>query len=157
MEDLSHILFMGPFSEPPVKSTMFFNGEIHDESRAWALLRRAKMVIERQHSGRSRRCLYRKFLRCFQGYKFLLLWDYVTKKNYLMNYAVGYDRVFSAHGDATGEIRDRWGLPAAFWPYGYDAKMLYPISDCPVRYDVGFCGSLGERPGWEAHPVYSKR
>lgn len=148
---------MGPFLEPPVKGASFFNGDIHDESQAWTLLRRAKVVIERQHSGRSRRCLYRKFLRFFGGHKFLVLWDYVTKKNYLKNYALGYDKICSVHALAEAQVRDRWGSRAQFWPHGYDPGMSYPVSDCRARYDVGFCGFLGERPGWESHPIYVRR
>ncbi len=157
MADLNDILFMGHFSEAPVKGAMFYNGTIHREHDLWPLLNKAKVVIEIEHITLSRRCYYRKYLRFFQGHKFLVLWDYVTRKNYLKNYAIGYDRIFSVHAQAGDEIYDRWGKPAKFWPHGYNPKVSYPVEDCLIRYDIGFCGFLGERPGWESNPIYSKR
>jgi len=157
MADLSDILFMGHFSKCPVEGVMFYNGEIHQEYDLWPMLNKARVIIEIEHVTPSRRCYYRKYIRFFQGHKFLVLYDYVTRKNYLKNYSVGYDRIFSVHAQAEKEIRDRWGNPAKFWPHGYDSEKSYPIEGCRVRYDIGFCGFLGERPGWGSNPIYSKR
>lgn len=157
MTAFKNILFVGPFSASPLPGAMFYNGDIHQEDNLWSLLNSAKVVIEREHPSQSRRCHYRKYLRFFKGYKFLIVWDYVTRQNYLKNYAIGYDKIFSAHARAEEEICDRWGTPAKFWPAGYDPRLSYPIVDCPVFYDIGFCGFLGERPGWESNPIYSRR
>lgn len=156
MPDLSDLLFLGPFHEPPLPGAVFFNIDLHPETDLFALLARARAVVEQEHTSPSRRGLYRRFLFSFKGPRVFIAWDWMTRRNYLSHYVQGCDHVLATHGAAVPELT-ALGLSAEYHPYGHLPSFSRVLPDCARDLDIGFCGFLDERPGWEMRPLYAAR
>ncbi len=156
MPDLSDLVFLGPFHQPPLPGAAFFNIDLHPEEELFAHLCRAHAVVEQEQTSASRRGLYRRLLYGFGGPRVLILWDYMTRRNFLAHYVKGYARVLSTHGPAVPEL-SALGVHVEYQPYGYLPEFSFVLPDCVRDIDLGFCGFLSERPGWENRPLYAER
>jgi hypothetical protein len=154
--DLSGLLFLGPFHRPPLPGAVFFNIDLHPGENLPVLLSAARAVVEQEQTSPSRRGLYRRLLYAFSGPRVLILWDYMTRRNFLQHYVKGYHKILSTHGPAVPEL-SALGHDVEYAPYGYLPEFSHPLPDCPRDIELGFCGFLAERPGWEGRPIYAGR